>query len=58
MTVRQLISMLEQLDEDKDIFVAIMNGDSGQIHVAPVTESCDDETVIGYVITDKSLDVQ
>jgi len=57
MTIRELIDILEKLPEELQIFIAVTNGDSCQVVVAPVTESCQDNTVIGYVITDESTEV-
>jgi hypothetical protein len=49
--VRELIRILAALDQDKDIFTAIGSID-GTVQIEEVTESCDDPTVIGYMITD------
>ena len=57
MTIRELIEILEKLPEDLQIFIAVTNGDTCEVIVAPVTESCKDNTVIGYVITDESTEV-
>lgn len=57
MTVRELIEVLEQLPEEMQIFIAVTNGDSCEVIIAPVTESCDDPTVIGYMITDENTEV-
>ena len=50
MKVQELIDTLSKLQSDKDIFI---DGDKevyGQINVEPITESCEDPTVIGYII--------
>jgi virulence-associated protein VagC len=49
--VRELLEVLKQLDPDFDIYVAIAS-EGGELVIEPVTESCADDTVIGYVITD------
>lgn len=51
MKVKELVTLLLALDQESDIFAAIAETD-GQIRVEEVTESCDDHTVIGYMITD------
>lgn len=52
MTVKDLIEILDQLPEDMEIFVAVLS--NGTINVQPVVESCDDHTIVGYMITDQS----
>ena len=56
MKIGELIELLQQLPEDMEIFVAITH-DGGEVKVEPVVESCDDNTVIGYMITDESTEV-
>jgi hypothetical protein len=55
MKVRELIRILNALDQDLDIFTAIGTSD-GVVQIEEVTESCDDPTVIGYMITDDTSD--
>jgi hypothetical protein len=57
MKIRELIEILEKLPGDMQIFIAVTNGDSCEVVVAPVTESCADDTVIGYMVTDMSTEV-
>jgi hypothetical protein len=56
MKIRELIELLEQLPEDMEIFVAITH-EGGDVRIAPVTESCKDHTIIGYMITDETTEI-
>jgi len=51
MKVRELIEMLKTLNQDMEIYAAI-GAEDGAVRIEPVTQSCDDDTVIGYMITD------
>lgn len=54
MKVRELVKILQALDQDKDIYIAIASDEtSGRPYIEEVTESCEDDTVVGYVITDQ-----
>jgi hypothetical protein len=51
MKVRELVTILLALDQDLNIYAAI-GDENGVVEIEEVTESCDDPTVIGYMITD------
>jgi len=50
MTVLQLISELLKLEQTKSIY--LVGTQTGRFVIEPITESCDDKTVVGYVITE------
>ena len=56
MIISELIELLQQLPPEMEIFVAITH-QGGDVVVTRVTESCTDDTVIGYMITDDSPEV-
>jgi len=49
MTVKELITQLELLDAGKHIYME-MSEEAGKFNIEPITESCDDDTVLGYII--------
>lgn len=56
MTVEDLLALLHDLPVDalkKDIFIDNDKEQFTEIEIEPVTESCDDPTIIGYVIVEK-----
>lgn len=54
MTVKELISRLEILDQDKHIYLE-MGGEAGRFSIEPINESCDDDTPIGYMIVGNDM---
>jgi hypothetical protein len=52
--VKALIQLLQTLNQDMDVYVAITE-ENGEVLVEEVTESCDDPTIIGYMIADASV---
>jgi hypothetical protein len=57
MTVCDLLAALNDLPVDaldKHIYIDNDREQFGEIEIEPVTESCDDPTIIGYVIVEKS----
>lgn len=54
MTVEELLALLNDLPVDalkKDILVNGGDDTFTNISVEPITESCDDETIVAYIIT-------
>lgn len=50
MKVSDLIDSLKKLPPDADIYLEGPQEDFPALEVQPVTESCEDDTVIGYVL--------
>jgi hypothetical protein len=55
MRVEQLMEILSTLREDAEVYIA--NGDdvAQRMVLEPVTVSCDDPTVMGYIIVPESM---
>ena len=51
MTKVELLKAIEYLPNDIQIYLECTDGSVSDFHIEPITVSCDDKTVIGYVIT-------
>jgi hypothetical protein len=51
-----LLSLIKDLANDGEILLETADGAIADFAIEPITISCDDPTVVGYVITLKSTD--
>lgn len=51
MKVSELIESLKRLPPDADIYLEGPQEDYSALEIQPVSESCEDDTIIGYVLT-------
>lgn len=58
MVVKDLIELLEKIPADAIIYIEVSHGGANGVQLEPVAESCDDDTIIGYVLVDQPERVQ
>jgi len=56
MKVGELLALLNDLtigDLDKEVYIEVGKDELVDFDITPITESCDDDTIVGFMISEK-----